>query len=186
MNWQKTLVKLFFFPLSPLFFPVPLTVGYKVLPLSPPPSHPHFPTVRALNCAHVHGGGKEREGGEGDAENESARARERARDYVQCSDDTTPVHASSSLHVIGSCTCTSRGSDRLCSRAVLVHVRGNRRVGKGRGASRERAESSWRSEDGLPQSVCIPHRGCFVSKDAGVWPTARHFKFRVVGSAFPV
>ena len=96
------------------------------------------------------------------------------------------VHASSSLHVIGSCTCTSRGSDRLCSRAVLVHVRGNRRVGKGRGASRERAESSWRSEDGLPQSVCIPHRGCFVSKDAGVWPTARHFKFRVVGSAFPV
>lgn len=27
---QMTMVKLFFFPFSPLFFPVPLTIGYKI------------------------------------------------------------------------------------------------------------------------------------------------------------
>merc|ERR1712205_169328 len=29
-NPQQTLIKLFFFPLSPLFFPVPLAVGFKI------------------------------------------------------------------------------------------------------------------------------------------------------------
>ena len=29
-NPQQTIIKLFFFPLSPLFFPVPLAVGFKI------------------------------------------------------------------------------------------------------------------------------------------------------------